>query len=51
VHHEHRRRDPAAALEAAEAGLELLAERDAPLGVLRDFEHRRQRLLRKLARA
>ncbi len=51
VHHEHRTRDPAAALRAAEAGLELLAAREAPLGVHRDFERRRQRLLRKLARS
>jgi hypothetical protein len=52
VHHEHRTRDLSAALEASERALGLLAScRDA--GALRqaaEFERRRQRVVRKLAR-
>jgi len=50
VHHEHRSRELAAAVAAVDRGLELADRRGAPRAA-EEFRHRRERLLRKLARA
>lgn len=50
VHHEHRSRELAAAVEAVDRGLELADRRGAPRAA-EEFRRRRERLLRKLARA
>lgn len=49
VHHEHRSRELAAAVEAVDRGLELADRRGAPRAA-EEFRRRRERLLRKLAR-
>jgi uncharacterized protein len=46
--HEHRRRDYLAARAVVEAALTRAQQERAPMGVLAAFEHRRQRLLRRL---
>jgi uncharacterized protein len=52
LHHEHRSRDLPAALAAVGRGLDGLATRDAGTAQAgRDFQRRRDRLLRKLSRA
>jgi uncharacterized protein YprB with RNaseH-like and TPR domain len=53
MHHEHRSRDLAAALAAAERGLGLVTERGDPASrrAANDFRRRHSRVVRKLARA
>jgi len=53
MHHEHRSRDLAAALAAAERGLGLVMERGDPAShrAATDFRRRHSRVVRKLARA